>query len=735
MSRALQPYQRQVGLTVPAVPVAPGAAFGQAAVALAGQFNEADEQRQVVDVSKRIAAAKLEWSQRLVDAPGEVEPGAPGYAAKYLDEMRADLKERGKGFSGKARGYWEARSEDMIGTLGLHAGEFEAKQRAAKVTADVIEAADMQAKAVRSDPRLLDGAIKEVRGMIAGMTGVDPEKRRVAEKDALNRLGVSALEATFDRSPGQAYKDLQSGKYDSIIDADRKVALMNKAEREIKRLQSEGAAEARAQRMVSAVTLEADARDAAMSIARTGTAGKGLEPETLMARAKALGMPPASVQRMGETLALARDGYEIGKLVSTAPADELPKIMQEWAFQPGMGAAASAQREQIAATAIENRQKALQADAPAYILGNVPGVRDALATAQTANTPEAWGRYVTVMRDAQAHFGVIPKVRNGDPANVPVLPASVAGKLAADIAGADGQARAAKIDGLRAQLGDQAFNALWPQLVKAGLPASASTIAQIDPANAGAKQAAAVAMTEGPEAIKAMAPDVRKAVDTEIDAALKPFASTLPTTVAASKEFDRQREAIRNQAAIYARTMSPADAARKAADDILNHKYQYLSGGMYGEGIRVPSKVVDPQGRTLAYDARRFEDFLIQRSGSLKPSDISLPAGFAEDIRVLGEPAVKERLLSAGDLVWRNNADDTGVFLFRAKTGMPLFGADGRPIEVKWGDAITGALKPVPTAPGIPRAAPAPQTPILTQPPRPVPPPVKPGGAGMPTVR
>lgn len=349
----------------------------------------------------------------------------------------------------------------------------------------------------------------------------------------------------------------------------------------------------------------------------------------------------------------------------TAPqADE--QMLAAMNPKPGPGYEAAAKRYEGLVRAVQGKRKLLEDDPAAYV-GGLPGPVADKFRAVTTSTPE------TAPQAAQAYAAatLAEQMRLGAP-EPKVLPKIAAENLVrtfeASMAG--GQLGAAFIREQARMWGDY-----WPQVY--GQVAKSLTPAVRVLANMGDTPAAGVlaqaAKTKTAELRDVIDKADAKTIDDEVQGSLESFRLTMvsPGGMQAHNEF---REQAQRLAYIYAgRGESAKDAARRAANEVVNDYYTFA------ETYRIPKSAGGDPGSMQVGAEQALADI-----GKLP---LALPA----EAKAAGAKWTQEQIASSlrDRARWYTLPDETGVVLLMRGADGGLWSVerdDGRSIVYKWAD-------------------------------------------------
>lgn len=324
-------------------------------------------------------------------------------------------------------------------------------------------------------------------------------------------------------------------------------------------------------------------------------------------------------------------------------------------------------------SALAARNKALATDPVSYIARNAPDVSAAI---QQVSSGGSWDEVVAPLDASYDQLGVPRRNRH-------VLPADSAKNLVAEIMAEDGSNISANLDSLRASMSASTWSRVYGDLVTLGdLPSGAQVVVEISPANSTAKDAMGQALKLGSKELDNLViADDKKTIEEEVPTALEEFRKSLVGSAAGNAAYLARERAVTDLAKTYlanGTVTNASDAVTKAATDIVNWAYDFSSSGW-----RVPK---DASGESRLGDVEYAAEQAVQ---AIVPSDLAVMPADEELVRVLGKDEV-QRQYAAQPKVWRNTANDEGLQLFYANSGLPVFDAKGAPILLNFDEVQPG---------------------------------------------
>lgn len=629
-----------------------GEQFGAAVAGVASAFDRIQQQEDALTVARMRAEDRTAWSTRINEAKERAPLGAPEFTSGLLKDFDAFAAERLEAApSAAAKRDVELGLIDLRGRLAEEGMQFEAGARLAKRRADVEHIRSLNGSMLARDHSQFAAVLAETEGAIQNL-GLPPAVQAQEIEATRSTFAETSLLGLASRDPTAAITAIRSGAWDGFTAPERLVRLLDHATTEDRRRRNEARAAAAEARAEARSILEPQYRDA-FAAAQDGREFSAIPESRLVA---AYG-PDRGRQMWQELEATKKLGADVRTVAMVPPAVQ-DQLLNSYA-PDGPGYAGERERYGQLARAIE-RDRKLREDPAAYVLSNSPKLRDLVAGARSdpAKAQEAVNLSLTLQADAG-----IPEVDRR------ILPATMAETAVRQLATLPPEGRADAIEGL-----SKTYGAHWPkvyrELVEQKLPTGYEVLATVD--HPVARKELAEAQSVGREPLRQAAGKGAKEVDDGVRAALEPLIQSLALQPGGGAKVSLWEDNIRLLAYRYAMSMPAADAARKAADEVVLGKYDFVSqdGGLT---VRAPKG----QGDLMAAYGRRL-------IGSLTPADLpdiggnpKLSAADRQDI-LLG---------SVRRGIWVSNEQDDGWVLLDARH-QPVTRADGRRIEFRFADAL-----------------------------------------------
>lgn len=652
-SAPTQPYQR---FTEPemtsggAAMMRAGQQVGEAVGAVASMVEKVRQQDERLLAAKMRAEDRTVWGQRFIQAKEAAPVGAPDFTTGFLKDYDAYAGERLKAApSPEARREIELGLVNLRGDLTEQSMQFEAGSRLAKRRADVEEIRNLNGALVSRDHTVFAPVLDETENAIRAL-GLPPAVQAQEIEQTRKSMAEASLLGLATRDPGAAMVAIKSGAWDGYTAPERLVHLYDHANVEDRRRRAEARqidAEARAeQRSI----LEPQVRDAHAAYLD----GKPYQPIAENRLVNAFGAERGR-QIFGELEATRRLGADV-KTVAMLPPPLQDALLRR--YEPdGEGYAGEKQRADLLARAVAQDRKNRE-DPAAYVIGNSPKLRDLVGS--LAQHPENMRPAVELSLQLQKDAG-IPEVDHR------ILPRAYAERQVREVAALPPEARADAVEAMATAYGDH-----WPrvyrELVAEKLPVGAQVLATVD--HPVARKDLAEAQAIGREPLRQSVGKNAKVVDDGVRVSLEPLIQSMALQPGGAGKIALWEDQVGLLAYKYALTMPAADAAKKAADEVVLGKYDFVpqDGGVQ---VRAPKG----QGDRAAAYARNLID-------TLTPAELPDIGG---NTTLTPDDRRGILLSSVRRGTWVNNERDDGWVLLDARH-LPVTRADGRRIEFHYAD-------------------------------------------------
>lgn len=209
------------------------------------------EQNAQVWTARALAGAREEWTRQMLDRQQSAEPGAPDFTPTLLRDYDTWTRQiLSTAPSPRSRAYLDERLSSLRGSMAGDAMQFEARARVDNRVRQAGETVNLNRNTVMRSPGQFPAVLGETVAMIDGMQGLPPIERARLRREAESGLAQSAIQGMIQNAPGNALREIQSGRWDRYLDADRRGALLNHAQSRIDHLTTQGRiAQERAERM------------------------------------------------------------------------------------------------------------------------------------------------------------------------------------------------------------------------------------------------------------------------------------------------------------------------------------------------------------------------------------------------------------------------------------------------------------------------------------------------------
>jgi len=619
------------------------------------RVDEAVRQKKKEDAEVRVAKdfsdSLLTISTGAMEAELNAKPGGEGHVKTIqtlIDEEEKRVTAAQPDELGKTKlleKYAALRANMVPAAIG-----FEATARSEKRVTDTKGTVNVLRNLVTSNPGMFDTALAQSEEAINALTDVSPAKKELLLKETRFGLSESALGTMALTQPQALLKQLGGpSKWDQTLNPEQKLQFMNSARAEISRRETEArqrAAEARAEYMegfqdyVAGVSSGYVQPNGSYSDVSSSIGGK--RGEVLQAQ-----------------LNLAIETGDLTRRVNTATPEELVKmqVKQEGDLSSPenfrMQAAQAARTNQL----IDERNRAIDADASLFTVQNAPNVRESYLAMK--KDPGKTKDYIRATLAEQERLGRKPEEQR-------ILPENDAAELAAQFyRGSEGGGQKATelIQNMSAQYGEY-----WPKVyaqMSKKLPAAVNVIANMtDPASA--ELLSRTLQAGGNEELEknitsTNVTTIKNKVATELAAARKTFSFQNGT-----QTYNQLNEGTYTLAlAIFNQNGGDAaDAAEKAAAATMNSLYTFA------DSYRIPNKRAD---KISDVDAIQESLGGIFEQPDLR--DIDTPAGVTTENYIAS-------LRGYGKFV--TSSDETGVTL--TNQGGYAVTRGGKPIVWSWDD-------------------------------------------------
>lgn len=218
-----------------------GAAFSKTSDII----QDATERQEVSDVQAKLAKARAEWTVQLQERAQSTDPGDSTFAGKFNEDFGKYLGTLQDGVQTRAgQMAFQKGASQLAAHFVETAGVYQAKAIGAKSVQDYTVALDARRNELLSDPTQFEAlraaAINDLTdpsGPYARMPAAEREKLRIQTEQT---LALSAVQGLIQNgAPELAKRQLQGGKWDAFLDADKKSALTDRAEVGIRAKDSE----------------------------------------------------------------------------------------------------------------------------------------------------------------------------------------------------------------------------------------------------------------------------------------------------------------------------------------------------------------------------------------------------------------------------------------------------------------------------------------------------------------
>lgn len=222
-----------------------GPEVGRAVGRVADVMEDAANRQEVSDVQAQLAKARAEWTVALQERAQSMTPGDATFAPKFNEEFGKHIAGLGDKLQTRAgQQAFQRGSAELAAHFVEKTGIFQARAMGEKAVQDYSVSLNARRSELLSDPTqfqpLLQAALADLNdpdGTYAKMPAAEREKLKIATQQ---ELALSAVQGLIQNgAPELAKRQLQDGKWDSYLDADKKAALTDRAEVGIRAKDSE----------------------------------------------------------------------------------------------------------------------------------------------------------------------------------------------------------------------------------------------------------------------------------------------------------------------------------------------------------------------------------------------------------------------------------------------------------------------------------------------------------------
>lgn len=212
-----------------------GGAAGQQIAQAGEQLYDIAQRQEVSDVHAKLAKARGEWTVALQKRASEAQPGDMGFADKFNEDFGNYLAEFESGIHTQAgRDAFKRGSADLSTQFTVKASEFQAASAGQKARQDYGVALDANRNTLLGDPTQFDAVLKSSLDALNDPAGpyarMPAQARSELAAQTRQALALSGVQGVINMQPELALKQLNSGRWDEYLDADKKSALINNAE-------------------------------------------------------------------------------------------------------------------------------------------------------------------------------------------------------------------------------------------------------------------------------------------------------------------------------------------------------------------------------------------------------------------------------------------------------------------------------------------------------------------------
>lgn len=651
------------------VTVSSAGAFAKVADAAVSLGEAIDHQRQkgeAVEAAKQYAQTSVDWSKKLDELKTAAPEGGAGLTDQMLAHADEDIKTRLESAPTSARLWLEVRLANLRSAMADQAMTYEAGARVAKQSRDLQDVVDLNANRVRADFHSLPEAIGIAEGAIAASSLTADGKAKSREM-ARSVITEAAIHGLTDANPAAALTTLKAGTYDRDLSPDRKDRLMVQAEQEIRRREAEARARAAEARANARAEVEPALRDEMTAYSR----GDRVAAPVSDAMIRAAYSPDRAEALIRDRAGWRSYATDVATVAMLPPAEQDAMLAK---YKPeGQDYTGKAERFDSLARAVAVDRKQRVDDPAAYVARHSTRLQQAFADAGT--DPEKIRAAANLSLHLQGEIGIPERDRQ-------LLPAAFAKATVQDLEAAAPETRADRIQAMAHSYGE-----LWPRIFKelreAKLPDEYEVLASTS--DDVARKRLAGAIGTGKDTLRQPLGADARAIDENVDSAMDVMRRSLVAAPDGASIAKRYTDAARLLAYDYARTMPAADAATRAAQEVVIGRFDWMPQ---------PDGLVARAPRGQGGEAESYGAAVLDR---LRPEDVADRGGNAS-LSVAQRQAIL--LDAARNGSWVNNEKDDGWIRLDTR-GEPVRLKDGKRLEIRFSDISAPSAEAVTADPKV----------------------------------
>lgn len=218
------------------IPVADGIARGieEIGTAISNVALESMRRDAKAEAHKILAGVRDDWSRRQLEMEQEAPLGAEGHVAAVEQAFDQDTAGRLETAPALARDWLTERINIERSRIVDRANVFEVTQRIEKRKQDTLDAIELSANAVRTDPAQFDGALLEAREVVDNAE-LSAETRAALRENADLRIAAARIQSLNETDPLEAKRILESDELDALLTPEAKHVLVNDNQVELRR--------------------------------------------------------------------------------------------------------------------------------------------------------------------------------------------------------------------------------------------------------------------------------------------------------------------------------------------------------------------------------------------------------------------------------------------------------------------------------------------------------------------
>ena len=355
---------------------APQSGFAQSGAALAGAGEDMQrlaEAEETTEANLRLAEFEGEQKRLQFEAQQAATGGAAGLANREIERFDTEAHDLVESLPPRLQDQGRLQIQRIRNGLDLSNRIFEENARAKYQVDNLNGILEVHRDILAVDPGGLEASADFVENAIN-----QSQLREDVKADMLNQAFKALFETASTgllANPRGFRKALEDGRFDRFTQGNQKAKAIADTDREIKRLDREAAARAKAE---ARSLYEAELASLTLTGQSTGVEAGLFERVIGGETGRRMSVLIAEMQRTGE----------IRQELAMAPFEEVPDIMARVTAPEGEDFDIEADAAQVAAKALLARNDSLAKDSAQHVMQNSPAVQEAFLTAGQATDPE-----------------------------------------------------------------------------------------------------------------------------------------------------------------------------------------------------------------------------------------------------------------------------------------------------------------------------------------------------------